>query len=322
MSTLVVILRALAPLFALIAAGYLLKRNARILHPAHVPILNGIVLNVTLPALIFLAIMQAPAVPLSTFRLPLFLLLAELATMAVGLGIGRLLKLPRTSQGMLMMVGVFGNTAFLGYPITMSLLPHQFPAAVLLDEFGMMIVMYVCSALICAAFGMAQGENAGPSAALLRFARGPIFLSVAAAMAVRILPWPHALLSLAPLRFTGEMAVRSLNYLAQGTTPMILLAVGAALKPSSVTGSPHGVLLPSAFKLVVCPIAMWGVCHAAGLHGDQLRVGVLQASMPTGVLASVLCAQNEMEGPVAGGVVFATTLLSAITIPLALSFLR
>jgi predicted permease len=44
--------------------------------------------------------------------------------------------------------------------------------------------------------------------------------------------------------------------------------------------------------------------------------------MPTGVLASVLCAQNEMEGPVAGGVVFATTLLSAITIPLALSVLR
>ena len=54
------ILSALAPPFLLIVLGYALKR-LRVMHPAHVPILNDIVLNVTLPALILLGLLRAPA---------------------------------------------------------------------------------------------------------------------------------------------------------------------------------------------------------------------------------------------------------------------
>ena len=67
---------------------------------------------------------------------------------------------------------------------------------------------------------------------------------------------------------------------------------------------------------------MWGACRLLGFHGDLLRVGVLQAAMPTSVLASVLCAQNDMEGPLAMGIVFLTTTLSLVSLPLLLSWLR
>lgn len=40
------VLRALAPLFLLIVLGNVLRR-VRVLHAAHVPILNGLVINVT-----------------------------------------------------------------------------------------------------------------------------------------------------------------------------------------------------------------------------------------------------------------------------------
>ena len=62
MALFAVVLRALAPLFLLIVLGNLLRR-ARVLHAAHVPVLNGLVLNVTLPALIFLALTRAPGAP-------------------------------------------------------------------------------------------------------------------------------------------------------------------------------------------------------------------------------------------------------------------
>lgn len=57
------ILAALAPPFLLILLGFGLKR-AGVLHPAHVPILNGLVLKVTLPALILLGLLRAPALSL------------------------------------------------------------------------------------------------------------------------------------------------------------------------------------------------------------------------------------------------------------------
>ena len=117
-----IVLRALAPLFLLIVLGSLLRR-ARVLHTAHVPVLNGLVVQVTLPALIFLALTRASALPASDACLPVAFWLAEAVTMALAYALGRLARLPRPALGALLIVGVFGNTAFLGYPITLSLLP-------------------------------------------------------------------------------------------------------------------------------------------------------------------------------------------------------
>jgi len=318
MTLFIVVLCALAPLFLLIVLGDFLRR-ARVLHIAHVPILNGLVINVTLPALIFLALTHAPSLPASDARLPLAFWLAEAVTMAAAYGLGRLLRLPRPTLGALMIVGVFGNTAFLGYPITLSLLPSQFPATVLLDEFGCVIALYLSCALIGGAFGSKESDW---RSAMLRFARSPLLFSVIAALIVRLLPWPHGLLVVPAFAVAGGVLSQCLAYLSQGTTPLILLALGVALQPRAALAAPGAALLPCLLKLVLCPLAMWGACRLLRVGGDHLRVAVLQASMPTSVLASVLCAQNDMEGPLAVGVVFLTTVLSVISIPLMVTWLR
>ena len=318
MALFAVVLRALAPLFLLIVLGSFLRR-ARVLHVAHVPILNGLVLNVTLPALIFLALTRAPSLHASDARLPVAFWLAEAATMAAAYGLGRLGRLPRAARGALLLVGVFGNTAFLGYPIVLSLLPGEFPPAVLLDEFGCVIVLYLSGALVGGAFGSQGGDWRG---AMRRFARSPLFLSLAAALAMRLVPWPPGLAALPGLRVIGGVLAHCLAYLSQGTTPLILLTLGVSLQPRTALAAPGAAGLPCLLKLIVCPLAMWGACRLLGLHGDLLRVGVLQAAMPTSVLASVLCAQNDMEGPLAVGVVFLTTTLSLVSLPVLLSLLR
>jgi len=209
------VLRALAPLFLLIVLGAFLRR-VRVLHEAHVPILNGLVINVTLPALIFLALTRAPTLPASDARLPLAFLLAEAMTMAAAYGLGRLLRLPRPARGALMIVGVFGNTAFLGYPITLSLVPNEFPQGALLDEFGCVIALYLSGALVGGAFGSHEGDWRGT---LLRFARSPLLLSVTAALMVRLLPWPHGFSALPGFTALGGVFSQCLAYLSQGAMP-------------------------------------------------------------------------------------------------------
>ena len=314
-------LRALAPLFLLIVLGYGLKR-ARLLHTSHVPILNGLVVNVTLPALIVKGLATAPTLPHGALDLPLGLLAAQGVTMALAWALGRLGRFTPPVRGALLLVGVFGNSGFLGYPLTLALHPDQFPAAILMDQFGMTIAMYLSAPLIGARLGTAGGAGHGERASFLLFLRSPLFLSLAVGSAARLIPWPAGLLHAPALADIGQVLGQCLTYLGQGTTPMVLLALGAALRPGAGRTHFRPLLLASALKLIVCPLVMWIVCRAMGLHGTLLAEGLLIGSMPTAVTASVLCAQHDLEGDFAVSVTFGSTVLAAFTLPLLLSLLR
>ena len=319
------VLQTLIPLFALILLGYLLRRHASVLHLGHLPSFNSLVVNVTLPALVLLAIVRAP--PLSV-GLPLAMLCAEIVTMGLAFAVGRLLRLSRPLLGMLLMVACFGNTAFLGYPVCRAVVPGVFASAVVIDQFGMTLPMLLTAGILGGVFGASdraeKGEQGGGAfgPAVRRWVRSPIFLAAALALVVRWVPWPTTLVLSRPAIVLGTMVAQTLDYLSKATTPVALLAMGAMLQPRAATKASRLLLVPCAFKLMVCPLLMWAFCRLFGLHGDMLRVGVLEASMPTSVTCSLLCAQYAMEGELAGGAVFAATVLSIASIPLLQALVR
>ena len=318
MSLFPAILAALAPPFLLILLGFGLKR-AGVLHPAHVPILNGLVLKVTLPALILLGLLRAPALSPSLALVPLALFGAECATLALLYGLGRALRLPGPVLGAILLVGVFGNTGFIGYPLTLALLPAQFPTAILLDQFGMTVPMYFLAALVGGQYG---GGGSDRKEAIGRFLRSPMFLSAVLGLGLRFVPIPPAVAALPVARAVVGVLGKCLEYVGQGTTPLVLLALGVALRPGAIRGRTAPLVLACAAKLLVTPLAMWGLCRLLGINGDVRADGILAAAMPTAVVAAVLCGQNDLEGDFAVGVVFVSTVLSAVTVPLLLTWLR
>ncbi len=311
------ILTALAPPFLLILLGAGLKR-LRVLLPAHVPVLNGLVLNVTLPALVIVGLLHAP--PLSpALALPvLALFLAEAAEMVLIYGLGRLLRLPNATLGATLLVGVFGNTGFIGYPLTLALFPKQFSTAILLDQFAMTLPLYLTAAFA----GARLGSGGGHREALGRFFRSPIFLGAVIGLALHSVPVPPAVAHSAVLSRLGAVVVQCLEYLGQGTTPLVLLALGVALRPGAALRQPKALAVACGVKLVFCPVIVWALCRAFSVGGEVRADTIMQAAMPAAVVASVLAGRNEMEGDFAVGVVFAATVLSAFTIPLLLTFLR
>ena len=318
MSLFPAILAALAPPFLIILLGFGLKR-LRVLHPAHVPILNGLVLKVTLPALVLLGLLRAPALSPSLALVPLALFGAECAALALLYGLGRALRLPGPVLGAILLVGVFGNTGFIGYPLTLALLPAQFPTAILLDQFGMTVPMYFLAALVGAQYG---GGGADRREAIGRFLRSPMFLSAILGLALRLVPIPLGLAALPAARAVAGVLGKCLEYVGQGTTPLVLLALGVSLRPGAIRGRTAPLVLACAVKLLVTPLVMWGLCRVLGIGGDVRADGVLAGAMPTAVVASVLCGQNDLEGDFAVGVVFVSTVLSAVTVPLLLTWLR
>lgn len=314
-------LHALLPLFLLIVLGYGLKR-LRVLHVAQVPILNGLVLNVTLPALIFKGLATAPHLSPQMALPPLAALGAEAGTLALAYAVGAALRLPRPTRGALLLVGAFGNTGFLGYPLVLALLPREFPTAILIDQFGMTIALYLGAVVVGAVFG-ASGTNAVEMAkAIGRFGRSPLFLSLVAGSIARLVPWPHALTHVPLASALGETIMTCLGYLGQGTTPIVLLALGVALRPGAARAYAVPIGAACVLKLLACPLLMWLLCRGLGLRGDVLTVSVLQSALPTAVMASVLCAEHDLSGDYAVGAVFVSTIVSALTVPLLLSVLR
>ncbi len=313
------ILTALAPPFLLIILGYSLKR-LRVLHPAHVPILNSLVLNVTLPALVVLGLVRAPALSPRLGLPVLALVLAEIAAFGVLYGLGRLLALPAKIRGALLLIGVFGNTGFIGYPLTLALFPTQFPAAILLDQFGMSLPMYLLAAVVGPRFN--ETGSGAHKEVLGRFFRSPIFLGAIVGLALHALALPPAVARLPLLHGLGLVFMQCLGYLGQGTTPLVLLALGVALRPGAALKQPGALALACTVKLLLSPLIVWALCRVLGIHGELRADTLLETAMPTAVVASVLAGQNDLEGDFAVGVVFATTVLSALTIPLLLTFLR
>lgn len=311
----------LLPLFALIGVGYVLRRRA-ILDHEHVPVLNALVLNVLLPATIVRALLRAPNLTIEVIKLPLALLLGEALVLAILFGIEIRIKRFRSLLGASLLTGTFGNTAFLGYPILQTLLPHQFPSAVIIDEFGMMLALYPVAAVLGSLFGSAHAGQESPLAAIKRFLRSPLFLAIIAGITLRFLPFPLALAHQVWVAPIVKLLDQCTAYLAQATTPVVLIALGLALEPGGGEAPLPMLIGTCGAKLLLLPLVVYGLTLLMGVRGYAQTVLVLQAAMPAGVLSGVLAQQYRMGGKFGVKSVCISTALAAFTIPVVVLLLR
>ena len=313
-----VTLQALAPLFGLIVLGYLLKK-ARVLHAAHAPVLNGLVVNATLPALVLHSLLHAGPISRGSVTLPFIVIISELLTAVFAFGVSRAMGLSRAQQGGAILVSAFGNTGFLGYPITMAVMPAMFTAAVLIDNFGMAMPLYSSAPVIGSTFGTASGSS---KEMLKRLARSPILNAAVLGIILSHVRIPDPVAHNEIVAASGDAIDKCLVLLGQGTTPLVLLALGVSLQPGTVGKFKLPLLLTCSAKLVLSPLLVWLMCLVMPLTHSQMAVAVMISAMPTSVMASVLAGQYDLDGDFAVATVFLTTLLSAIAVPLWLAVVR
>ena len=269
-----------------------------------------------------MGLVNAPTLPRGALQLPLALLAAQGVTMALAWTLGRVGRFPPPVRGALMVVGAFGNSGFLGYPMTLALHRNEFPAAILMDQFGMTIAMYLSVPLIWARLGTAGG------AGTRRRGRVPALPALAAVPGAdgrdggrHSLPGRRGLLHAPDVAAIGQVVGQCLTYLGQGSDAPGAAGTRHGPRPSAGRAYVGPLLLASALKLLVSPLAM---CLPAGPWdcGVICSPSFSHCCMPTSVTASVLCAEHDLEGDFAVSVAFGTTILSAFTLPLVLSLLR
>lgn len=291
---------AYVTILLLIALGRLLAAG-RVLPDNAAETLNGVVILLCLPALIFL---HVPTLEPSLDLVPLIVipwLLLALSIVLVLLA-ARALDFSRPVTAVLLVLVPLGNTSFLGFPLIEAMLgADRIRFAVVYDQFGSFLI--VCSHVL---FVLAwYGDGPAPSAALIarRIATFPPFVALVGALVLGNAWFPGWL----------EELVQAF---ADMLLPLVTLAVGLQLKLRLVPDYRLPLAVGLAGKLVVLPAGALALGRLMGAESPILDVAVLESAMPPMITAAALASSARLAPQLASAMVAWGVLCSAATVPL------
>jgi malonate transporter len=111
----------------------------------------------------------------------------------------------------------------------------------------------------------------------------------------------------------------ALHLLGQAAMPIALMCVGAGLDFGALRASLPKVATASALRLLLAPALVWGACTLTGASPLATAVAVGIGSTPTAAAGYTLAREMGGDAQLMAAIITATTLLSFITMPIAIT---
>jgi hypothetical protein len=290
-------------LFALIVAGYLLRRRD-FPSEAFWPGAERLNYFILFPALLFSSLASAPLDDPALSQLALAVLVAlGLAWLAL-LTLRRVRGWPAARFGPITQGALRFNT-YLGLAVVGALFGQQGLALA-----ALLLALMIPVVNVMSVWALTAERGVNVRALLLPIARNPLILACLGG----------ALLNLTGLSLPGG-SDRLLGLLAAASLPLGLLCVGAALKPRELSGEIPVLAWNSALRLLAMPLLAFGVAQLFALPALQTSVMVLFFALPTAPTAYVLTRQLGGDSHLMAGIITLQTLLAAASLPLLLGLL-
>lgn len=299
----IALLLALWPLFALIVAGYFMRLHG-FPNDAFWPGAERINYFILFPALLFSSLATAPldnpALPHLAAAVLLALGLAWLALL-----IARRLRGWSAARFGAIAQGTLRFNTYLGLAAVGSLFGAEGLALA-----ALMLALMVPTVNVMSVWALTAERGVSARSLLLPIIKNPLILACLAG----------ALVNLSGLGLPGGTD-RLLGLLAAASLPLGLLCVGAALKPQELGGEVPALGWNSALRLLAVPLLAYGVALVLGLPAMETTILVLFFALPTAPTAYVLTRQLGGDSHLMAGIITLQTLLAAASLPLVLTLL-
>lgn len=295
-----------APVFALIAAGYLAVLFRFVSETANKGI-SEFAFSIAIPALLFRTIVVSEFPSVSAFSIWGAFYGALALTWIAALLLSSVLRQEREDGPVFAIGAVYGNIVMLGIPLTLSALGSQAAGPMALILSVNTPLLWLCGTLQMA--WLDRKQSGSPASLILPIildlARNPIMLALGFGLL-----WRLTGIGLHPV------VDRTVELLAQAGSPTALIALGINLFRFEVRGAKLGIVIMCVLKLLAMPVIAWTLAHLLQLPPVVTAVVVLFAAMPTGANAYIFAVQyRRLVNPVSGAVALGT-LLAAVTLPL------
>ncbi len=299
------ILTQIFVLFSLIILGYIIRKLGIVTAAINREI-GALVLNVALPAFI-VSSMDFPF-SLDVLKDSLLLIVISFAVYGVSILISkaytRLTKAEGSGRPVLEYVITFSNSGYMGYPVVYEVFGEKgvFYAAIYNMAFNILVWSY--------------GVN------LLREKGTAVQMDLSSRLKKIFNPGLIALIIGYTIFLTGVKLpagiTKVLEMVGSTTTPLSMMFIGFILTEVSFKEALKNrhVWGVSALRLILIPAATFLILKALGFEDLTLMIPVLIAAMPAAANTAIFASQLGGDYRTGSLLIFITTLLSVITIPL------
>ena len=286
------VLEITAPVFVLAAIGYAWVRLGV---EYKVDFVTRLAMTLSVPCLIFTALMNTQIAPAALTALSL----ATIAAYgAVTLAMVVLARLARLDMRAYVAPLIFGNTGNLGLPLALFAFGET--------GLGYAVVVFAIMAIWSFTFGIWLVAGRGAFGKVLR---EPLLWGTLLGGLFLWQGWE-----------TPRAVTRTLELIGQMAIPLMLITLGVAVARLTPGRIGQAVVL-SVAKLVVCVALAWAVGLWFELDKTAFGVLVLQIGTPVAVTSYLLAEKYGADAQAVAGLVVASTLLSVFALPAMLALL-
>lgn len=286
------VLEIVAPVFLLAGIGYVWVKAG---FEYRVEFVTRLAMTLSVPCLIFVALMNAKIDPAALTALSLASVVAyAVLTVIVAAVLWMTGKSQRTFQGPL----IFGNTGNLGLPL----------ALFAFGETGLSyaVVVFAVMAIWSFTYGIWIVSGGGSA---LKAVKEPLVWGTVLGGIFLWQGWQTPLFITNTLDLIGQMAI-----------PLMLITLGVAVARLT-PGSMATATIMSVAKMIICVAVAWGVGRMFDLDETAFAVLVLQVATPVAVTSYLLAEKYGADSQAVAGLVVVSTLLSVVALPLLLAVL-
>nr|WP_315241615.1 AEC family transporter [uncultured Albidiferax sp.] len=292
------ILAITAPIYLIIAAGYLSGRYGMFSKP-DMRVLGRFVINFCLPAMIFNALSKRPLAEVLNGTYLLAYAGGSLAVITLAMLVARRLRGQGTPMATMQSLGMAAsNSGFVGYPIVLQLLGPTAGVALALT----MLVENLLVLPLCFAMADNDGQDAARRwhhtlwISLRNLLKNPMVLAILAGFTFSMLD----------LHLPAVLA-QTVQIVATASSPVALFVIGGSLVGLKLDGVRRDLAWVATGKLILHPLAVFFCLWLLPPIAPELRVAaVLFAAMPMLSIYPVVAQKYGLEGFTAAALLVTT----------------
>lgn len=295
-----VLTQNIVPIFLVAGLGYWLRRYKQVdARPVASVVFNGFS-----PALVFASLVNSALPIVEVGKLAGFAVLSIFLMGLLGLLVSRVLRLEKNEAAVLLLGLMFVNGG--NYGLTLNQLRYGDAGL------SLAIVFYIVSTILAYTLGVfivSMGRRTWRES-LRKLAGVPAIYAVVIALIVYGLDIPIPGPLMAAIELAGE-----------GAIPAMILVLGMNMADMDGLSELRLTLPTVLVRLLGGPVIAILVAALVGLEGLGRSVSIIEASMPTAVLTTVLATEFDVRPTTMTGIVVLSTLLSPITLSMLINFL-
>ena len=298
-----IVANVIFPIFMLILIGFVAQKKFNM----DVRTFSKINLYIFVPAIIFKNIYKTEVTWQLFGTILLYLLAIFIGMFFLGMGIARLLNYPRGIRNAFTNSILFFNAGNYGLPVT-EIAFQSNPLATTAQIFIMVIQTILMNSfgVFQSAAGKSENRQALKNAIMM-----PAIYVLILVVIIKILNIEIPVFLMTPV-----------ENLSKGFIPVALLTLGVQLSEVKISKRIKDILISSFIRLLLAPIIGFIIVNLMGVEGILAKVLILGVATPTAVNIAVIAREFDNEPEYASQIVFVSTLLSVITIPLLILLLE